>query len=223
MPPPAAAPVRLDIIRHGEPVGGKRYRGDKIDDPLSPQGWAQMHARIAHCAAQGLDHWSAIVSSPLKRCREFAEHLAAERGLPLVIDPNIRERGFGVWEGLTFEQVRQHFPDDYQKYKLNPAEHPPEGGEAMVVFYQRIAHAMEYHANVQAKRGGGSLLMIGHAVMMRTAIVWALQAPLTTTRLVNTEYASLLSLRWRGDRAQLIGLNNDIAPKSLPFENPNPA
>jgi broad specificity phosphatase PhoE len=204
-------PIRLDIIRHGEPVGGKRYRGDKIDDRLSPQGWAQMQARMAHCATLGLDQWTAIVSSPLKRCREFAEHLAAERGLPLIIDPNVRERGFGVWEGLTFEQVRTRFPENYRQYKSNPAEHSPEGGEAMDVFYQRIAQAMVHHARAHAERGGGALLIIGHAVMMRTAIVWALQAPLATIARLDTEYASLLSLRWQGDNAMLIGLSNDNA------------
>lgn len=64
--------IRLDILRHGEPVGGKRYRGDQIDDPLSPQGWAQMQARIDECAMAGLDGWTAIVSSPLTRCRAIA-------------------------------------------------------------------------------------------------------------------------------------------------------
>lgn len=209
--PPTAAPVRLDIIRHGEPVGGKRYRGDKIDDPLSPQGWAQMQARIAQRALAGRDDWTAIVSSPLKRCREFAEHLAAERNLPLVIDPNLRERGFGIWEGLTFEQVRQRYPDDYRQHKENPAHHMPEGGEAIDAFYPRIAQAMAQHARAHAARNGHALLIIGHAVMMRTAAVWALKAPLSTIGLVDTEYASLLSLRWRGEQAQLIGLSNDIA------------
>jgi hypothetical protein len=44
---------------------------------------------------------------------------------------------------------------------------------------------------------------------MRTLAIWALNAPLSATRFVNTEYASLLSLRWQGDSPQLIGLNND--------------
>ncbi len=206
--PTAAAPIRLDIIRHGEPVGGKRYRGDKIDDPLSPQGWAQMQARMAHCAALKLDQWTTIISSPLKRCREFAEHLAAERGLPLIIEPHLRERGFGVWEGLTFEEVRTRFPTSYQQYKANPAEHLPEGGEAMAHFYQRIAKALAHHANQQAERGG-ALLIIGHAVMMRAVLAWALQAPLATMAHLDTDYASLLSLRWQDGHAKLIGLSND--------------
>ncbi|MHB9020462.1 MAG: histidine phosphatase family protein [Halothiobacillus sp.] len=205
----AQAAVRIDIIRHGEPEGGKRYRGDKIDDPLSARGWAQMHARVDRCVAAGTDNWTALVSSPLARCRAFAEKLATERGLPLMIDPNLRERGFGVWEGLTFAQVQQRFPEQYRNYKADPALGMPEGGEAMDQFYPRISQAIEQYAHSQAAMGGGALLIIGHAVMMRTTAVWALQAPLSAIRLVDTEYASLLSLRWRGNQAQLVGLSNE--------------
>ncbi len=208
--------IRLDILRHGEPVGGKRYRGDQIDDPLSPQGWAQMQARIDECAMAGRDGWAAIVSSPLTRCRAFAEHLAHARGLPLTIDPNLRERGFGAWEGLSFEQVRARFPSDYRAHKADPARHMPAGGEAMDGFYQRVTQAAAHHAQIhadaqaEAEAGqNGGLLIIGHAVVMRTLAIWALNAPLSATRFVNTEYASLLSLRWQGDSPQLIGLNND--------------
>ncbi|MEW6253578.1 MAG: histidine phosphatase family protein, partial [Planctomycetota bacterium] len=61
----------IDLMRHGEPVGGRRYRG-QVDDPLSEKGWAQMRAAVGEAAP-----WHHVVSSPLLRCREFAETLAA--------------------------------------------------------------------------------------------------------------------------------------------------
>ena len=59
----------IDLIRHGEPVGGRKYRG-QIDDPLSDKGWAQMREAVG-------DHrpWDVIISSSLSRCLDFAREL----------------------------------------------------------------------------------------------------------------------------------------------------
>jgi len=56
----------VDLLRHGEPVGGRRYRG-QTDDPLSDKGWKQMWTAVA-----GQQPWQVIVTSTLSRCREFA-------------------------------------------------------------------------------------------------------------------------------------------------------
>ncbi|MFO8155736.1 MAG: histidine phosphatase family protein, partial [Thiohalospira sp.] len=87
----------VDLLRHGEPEGGRRYRGQS-DDPLSATGWQQMQAAVA-----GATPWQRVISSPLSRCRVFAETLAAERGLPLEVEADFREIGFGEWEGQSPE------------------------------------------------------------------------------------------------------------------------
>ena len=194
-------------MRHGEPVGGKRYRGDRIDDPLSELGWAQMRARVAALDAAGKSNWTKIVSSPLIRCRAFAEALAAERGLPLVIDTNLRERGFGRWEGLSHREVQEEFGADYLAYKADPVGGMPEGGEAMAPFFSRVTTALAQYAREQET--GGKTLIVGHAVVMRAAAVWAVQAPPAGVRFVDTEYACLLRLRWRDEQPLLVELLND--------------
>lgn len=199
--------VEIDLMRHGEPVGGKRYRGDRIDDPLSERGWAQMRDRVAALDAAGKSHWTKIVSSPLIRCRAFAEALAAERGLPLEIDANLRERGFGQWEGLSHREVKEEFTADYLAYKADPVNGMPEGGEGMDAFFSRVTTALAQHAHAQ--EGGGKTLIIGHAVVIRAAAVWALKALPIATHFVDTEYACLLRLRWRDEQPSLVELLND--------------
>ena len=54
--------TQIDIIRHGEPEGGRRYRGHSIDDPLSKTGWQQMWNAIPENPP-----WDHIISSPLLR------------------------------------------------------------------------------------------------------------------------------------------------------------
>jgi alpha-ribazole phosphatase len=56
--------ITLDFMRHGEPVGGRKYRG-QLDDPLSEKGWEQMRAAVGEAWP-----WTRIVSSPLLRCSE---------------------------------------------------------------------------------------------------------------------------------------------------------
>jgi len=65
--------TQIDLLRHGEPVGGRRYRG-QTDDPLSEKGWQQMRAAVLD--VQG---WDVIYSSPLRRCAEFAQELSRRR------------------------------------------------------------------------------------------------------------------------------------------------
>ena len=98
MPDPGTTVI--DLLRHGEPQGGRRYRG-QIDDPLSELGWKQMWDAVGDHAG-----WDHIVSSPLLRCRSFAEALGEARALPVSVDAGFREIGFGSWEGFTAADLR---------------------------------------------------------------------------------------------------------------------
>lgn len=215
------ASTHFDLLRHGEPRGGRRYRGDRIDDPLSALGWSQMQDRIDHCRRIGQDDWSAIVASPMQRCRAFAEDLAVARNLPLHIEPNLREIGFGVWEGLAHAEVPQIYPEQYRAFRADPVLGRPEGAEDMTAFFDRVSDALIRWAETLA---GQRVLVIGHAVVMRAALVWATDAPLRSITQVDTEYASLLSLRWRtsvAQRPRVIGLQNHLdSVQSVPMPPP---
>ncbi|HRK78542.1 MAG TPA: histidine phosphatase family protein, partial [Thiobacillus sp.] len=103
----------LDLLRHGEPVGGRRYRG-QIDDPLSEKGWAQMHAAVGDAVP-----WTRVVASPLLRCRAFAETLAGRHGLPLAVDARLKEVGFGEWEGKSAAEIEQDAPGTLARFKAD--------------------------------------------------------------------------------------------------------
>jgi broad specificity phosphatase PhoE len=63
-----ACPISLAfrLLRHGEPEGGRLYRGNLLDDPLSEKGWQQMQASVNG------KHWDFIATSPMARCQAFA-------------------------------------------------------------------------------------------------------------------------------------------------------
>lgn len=83
----------IDLIRHGEPVGGVLIRGQR-DDPLSDTGWQQMWT-----AVDGMQNWQQIVTSPLSRCAEFARELGTRLNVPVEVEERFSEIGFGEWEG----------------------------------------------------------------------------------------------------------------------------
>ena len=81
--------TQIDLLRHGEPVGGQRYRGQR-DDALSEKGWQQMWRTV-----EGMSEWQQIVTSPLQRCSSFAHALGERLSLPVHEETRFKEVGFG--------------------------------------------------------------------------------------------------------------------------------
>lgn len=185
----------LDLMRHGEPVGGRRYRG-QIDDPLSEKGWAQMHATVGDTVP-----WTRIVSSPLLRCRAFAETLADRHGLPLALDDRLKEVGFGEWEGKSAAEIEQGAPGTLTRFKADPINARPAGAEPLADFHARVAAGVEA---LLAQHAGQHVLLVGHAGVTRMALAWALHIPLEHAYRIEVTPASLTRLRWDGGRASLI-------------------
>lgn len=155
-------------MRHGEPVGGRRYRGDTIDDPLSEKGWAQMWASTGTFTA-----WDAIVSSPMRRCLEFAEALSTKCAIPLRVEPAFREVGMGAWEGLTAQEIIDQDPDAYAAFYRDPVYCRPPRCEPLDRFGARVADAFE---RLIDGMGQGHVLTVAHAGVIRAAVGHVLKA-----------------------------------------------
>jgi alpha-ribazole phosphatase/probable phosphoglycerate mutase len=176
----------VDFIRHGEPVGGSRYRG-QTDDPLSEKGWRQMRAAVADCCP-----WDMLVSSPLIRCRAFAEELAARHGRPLDIEPRFREIGFGAWEGRTATELMAGDPDILRRFWSDPEQHTPPGGEPLAQFRDRIVAAWD---DLLGRHAGRHVLVIGHAGTVRMVLRHVLDMPLGATFRIQVGNAAVTRIR----------------------------
>lgn len=184
----------IDLIRHGEPVGGSgRYRG-KIDDPLSGKGWRQMREAVAdHCP------WDVIVSSPLSRCSAFATELAQRHDLPVSFDERLMEIGFGEWEGLTKEQIVAKDSEALQRFYSDPITHRPPGAEALAEFEQRIVAAWN---QLLADHAGQRLLLVGHAGVIRMVVRHVLATPLESMFRIHVPNAGITRIRVDGQGEQ---------------------
>ena len=136
---PTAEPSHFfDLLRHGEPEGGDRFRGTR-DDPLSETGWEQMRATV-----DGICPWDMIVSSPLKRCAAFAEELAQRHQLPLEVEPQLREIAFGEWEGASYQEMRHKHLQAFLDFFRDPLNNTPPGGEPLVACQERVHKAWDH-------------------------------------------------------------------------------
>lgn len=151
--------TQIDIIRHGEPEGGRRYRGHGIDDPLSKTGWQQMWDAVPE--TPGWDH---IISSPLSRCHKFAEALADSLGIEFSIEENLKEIGFGTWEGRTPEDIKNNEGDALERFLHDPVNNRPGGAEPLDDFTDRV---WTVYQSVADKYRGQHVLMIAHAGVIR--------------------------------------------------------
>ena len=180
----------IDLIRHGEPVGGKKYRG-QIDDPLSEKGWAQMRAAVAD------QHpWDAIVCSSLSRCRAFAEELAARHSLPLEDDSRFMEIGFGEWEGRSAAELLEHDPQALYRFWSDPLNNTPPNAETLADFEMRVINGWN---DVLKNYHGQHVLLVGHAGMIRMIVRHVLDMPLERMFRLQVALAGISRIQVEGE------------------------
>ncbi len=176
----------IDLIRHGEPLGGRKVRGSQ-DDPLSDDGWQQMRDAVAPGAS-----WQRIICSPLLRCSEFAHELAGQLVIPLRVETDFREVHFGLWEGLTGAEIMAEWPELLDKVWSNAVAHTPPEGELLLDFKTRVGAAWD---NTLAVHAGQHLLVIAHGGTIRMILCHALGLPIEHMWRFDVQYASLSRLR----------------------------
>lgn len=184
------AATRIVAIRHGETDwnAGARIQGH-TDIALNRTGrWqaSQLAQALTDEAVQ------AVYASDLARAWATAEAVAQRLGVPLVAETGLRERGFGRFEGATFDQIERRWPEDALRWRQRDLDFAPGGGEALTGFYARCIEAVERLARMHR---GQALVLVAHGGVLdclyRAANRLPLEAP-RHWRLANTAINRLL-------------------------------
>ncbi|NOX76830.1 MAG: alpha-ribazole phosphatase family protein [Gammaproteobacteria bacterium] len=186
-------------MRHGLPEGGSRYRGSRIDDPLSERGWAQMHAAVGNTMP-----WDRVVSSPLLRCSVFARELCEQHRLPLQLDDRLKEVGFGDWEGRSRAEIQACDASRYLAFYEDPVNQRPPGAEPLVDFFCRVSEILE---SLVANFPGQQVLVVAHAGVIRAAVAHALALDPAAAYRIQVDNAGLTRLCYGGGMFRLDFLN----------------
>jgi broad specificity phosphatase PhoE len=173
----------IDLLRHGEPLGGARFLGAQ-DDPLSALGWEQMHL----ATTRDRPAWGRIVSSPARRCVDPARALASRLGLPIEKRPAFRERGFGAWDGLAAHQIPS---ESLAAFWSDPVAFNPPGAEPFQAFRDRVLAG--WHELLCD--GAPHDLLVTHGGVIRVVLVEVLRMSLEAFLLIEVPYACRTRLR----------------------------
>ena len=185
----------IDLIRHGEPVGGRRYRG-RTDDPLSEKGWNQMWTAVG--VYRG---WQQIVSSPLSRCAGFAHELGRKLEIPVSIEERLAELGYGEWEGKTPAELTAHDPDLLLRYRRDPLNNRPSGAEELEGFAVRVSAAWR---QVHEQQRGRHVLVVAHAGVIRMIMAQTLAIPLSHLFRIQVGNAAISRFTIEGEGADAL-------------------
>ena len=149
--------TRLCIVRHGETAWNAEHRVQgQLDVPLNAIGQAQAEAAAR---VLGAERFSAIYSSDLMRAQQTAQPTASRLGMSVALDKDLRERHYGIFERLTYAEVKVKFPEDYARFEARDAEYAFRTGESLKDFSARSVAAV---LKIADENRGGNILVFTH-------------------------------------------------------------
>lgn len=165
--------MKLFLIRHGQTEWNRlgKYQGQS-DTALSSEGIRQAELLAQHFPAASLD---IVYASDLKRAVVTAEHLARRFCCPLHADAALRELDFGAWEGLTYQEIAQRWPQEVADFFQAPESLQIPAGET---FSALQARAMAKIRAIRAENEGKNVAVVAHGAITRGILTALLHIPL---------------------------------------------
>ncbi|WP_090594737.1 histidine phosphatase family protein [Auraticoccus monumenti] len=197
----------LLLLRHGETplTPERRFSGTGSSDPgLSEVGLRQAQ-QAARSAVVRLAGPTVVLTSPLRRCRETADVVAAALGVTVEVLEDLREMDFGEWEGHTFAEVRQRHPDDLAAWKRSADVAPTGSRESFTELLHRVGDVAR---NLSRAHPGATVLAVTHVTPVKAFVAHALDAPATSFFAMELSPAALTRISYTGEEAVLRSFND---------------
>jgi probable phosphoglycerate mutase len=201
----AEPPTQLIFLRHGETphTVDKRFSGSGGDNPgLNETGEAQARAAASYLSTiGGVD---AVVSSSMRRTQQTAGIVAESLGLEVAVAEAWQECSFGDWDGYTFAEVQQKWPEALNAWLESTAVAPP-GGESFEMCDRRVRSARD---SVLSSHPGRTVVVVTHVTPIKLMVRSVLQAPMSSLFRMELKPASISEIHWYADGlASLKGFN----------------
>jgi len=175
--PKTTMTTRICFIRHGETEWNAEHRiQGQTDVALNPTGVRQAMAMAFNAAHYNFD---AIYSSDLVRAFDTAKMLAERRGLEIKKLPQLRERHFGIMQGLTAAEGKERYPEAHAYYIARDIDYNFETGESMLAFAARVEDAVK---EVTRHHPNQTIAAITHAGVLDILYRKCTGRPLNTPR-----------------------------------------
>lgn len=184
----------LWMIRHGETSWNAEGRVQgQTDVPLSEVGHAQARAVAALFAGRQID---ALYSSDLQRVTQTAQPVAQALGLAIRVEPMLRERHYGMFETMTYAEVKVRHPEEYARFRAHDPEFDFRGGEGLRVFFERSVKCL---TDIAARHADEEVLIFTHGGVLDMAYRHAKRLGLASKRDFEIPNAALNQIEIAGD------------------------
>ena len=179
-------PRTIYLVRHGKiqlSDEQRRYIG-QYDAPLDETGIEQ-----ARCLRQrlGAAQITAAYCSDLSRSHRTAEIIADDKDIPIFVRKDLREIHLGEWEGCTFAEIEQRFPDEFRKRGADIVHYRVPGGESFDDCNKRVL--MAFHDILETSTG--NILIASHAGVNRIVLCFVMDMPLQDLFKIRQEYGCM--------------------------------
>jgi ribonuclease H / adenosylcobalamin/alpha-ribazole phosphatase len=162
------------LLRHGDTwLSPERRFSGVADPPLSPAGRDQSRRAAGSALLRGRA-FTEVLTSPMTRSQQTAEIVAAALGVSVIVDPDLREMDFGVWEEMTFDEVQDRYPEDLRRWKQSASASPTGSSETLTAVVDRMGTVAGRFASSYA---GASVVVVTHVTPMKALVAHALGAP----------------------------------------------
>lgn len=155
--------LSLYFLRHGQTTFSRdnAFCGSGLNPELTADGQAMAQA---FAAAYSSTPWSAVYCSPLRRALATAQPLCDRLNLAVETRDELKEIGYGAWEGRSVEEVSRDWHDDYLRWTADPAWNAPTDGEAAVAIARRGGQVIE---EIRGRFSEGNVLVVSHKATIR--------------------------------------------------------
>lgn len=186
--------TEITIVRHGETEWNsqKRIQGQNNSN-LTENGIIQAH-RVAEALSKR--DFDMLISSDLGRAIETAEIINQELNLPYFTNANLRERSLGIIEGKTYNEAKQLYPADFEKFLNRDPNYSFPNGESLQQLYTRVVTTIN---NIEQKYNGQKILIVSHGLVLEMMMYKTFNIPLTNQRSFSINNSSISSFYINND------------------------
>lgn len=205
--------ARILIVRHGETAWNvdARIQGH-LDIPLNDKGRWQAENLAISLAKETID---AIYSSDLSRALDTAKAMARLQGREVKVEPMLRERHFGIFQGRQFKDIEKEMPEQALRWRQRDPDFSPQGGESIRQFYTRC---VETAVRLSASHPGQTIALVAHGGVLDCLYRAALKIGMRAPRSWEIKNASINRLLYSNQGFTLMGWGDTSHLDHVPVE-----
>lgn len=197
--------TRIFLIRHGQSEWNhlNKIQGQK-NTLLTELGKKQALYLGNRLIDEKID---IIYTSDLNRAYNTAEIISKKINKPLIVNESIREINFGLWEGLTIEDIKNHYKDEYSIWLKEPDKLNIQGFENLISLQER---AMKSINEIISENHGKNIAIVSHGAILKTMILGLLSIDISHYKNISLSNVSLSIIECR-DFNNVLMLFNDVS------------